>query len=292
LSPPPAPTATQQVAALAPGVADEASGIAASTGTPGAYFLVDDGTRSRQIAAVGTDGALLAEIAIEDMSTSNAEALAAGPCGAAPLPDGASGDGASAAGSCLFIGDIGDNRSRRDDVTIIRISEPDLADPPAEPVPADHWRYTYPDGPRDAESMLVDPAGAVIIVTKPDGGNTPTRMYRGDPGGGELAFLREFTPPEPQTRLRTMLTGNTVTDLTSAPGRVLLLTYDELTEYTAPDPAADITGFPTWPHHRLPVPALPQAEGVAAMLDSCGYVVASEAGPGGKHGSLGVVTCR
>ena len=158
-------------------------------------------------------------------------------------------------------------------------------------MPADQWRYTYPDGPHNAESMMVDADGAVIIVTKPDGGNTPTRMYRADPGGGELAFVREFTPPEPQVRLRTMFTGNIVTDLAAAPGRVLLLTYDELTEYTAPDPAADITGFPDWPHHRLPMPALPQAEGVTAMIDGCGYVVASEAGPGGKHGSLGVVSC-
>jgi len=285
VSTPAPPTATQQVVALAPGVADEASGITASTRTPGAYFLVDDATDNDHIVAVGADGAELAMIAVQDMLTSNAEALTAGPCGAAPLPDGAT------AVNCLFIGDIGDNRSRRDDITILRIGEPDLSDPPAEPVLADQWRYTYPDGPRDAEAMMVTPEGAVVIVTKPDGGNTPTRIYRGAPGGGELTFVSEFAPPEPQVRLRTMVTGNTVTDLAAAPGRVLLLTYDELTEYTAPDAAADITGFPDWPHHRLPVPSLAQAEGVTAMIDSCGYVVASEAGPGGKHGSLGVVSC-
>ena len=88
-----------------------------------------------------------------------------------------------------------------------------------------------------------------------------------------------------------MFTGNVVTDLAAAPGRVLLLTYDELTEYTAPDPAADITGFPDWPHHRLPMPDLPQAEGSPAMVEGCGYVVASEAGPGGDRGSLGIIRC-
>ncbi|MET0864902.1 MAG: hypothetical protein ABWZ98_11255 [Nakamurella sp.] len=282
---PAGPAVSQQVVPLAPGVADEASGIAASTGTPGAYFLVDDNTHTDHIVAVGTDGAVLATVQIEEMSTGNAEALAGGPCGGTPLRY-----GAPAADNCLFIGDIGDNGARREDVAIFRIGEPNLADPPTEPVLADNWRYTYPDGPQDAESMMVDANGSVIIVTKPDGGK-PTKLYRADPGGGELVLLREFTPPEPQVRLKTLFTGNVVTDLAAAPGRVLLLTYDELTEYTAPDPAADISNFPDWPHHRLPMPDLPQAEGVAAMVSGCGYVLASEAGPGGSSGSIGVVSC-
>ncbi|MEP6562372.1 MAG: hypothetical protein ABJD68_15005 [Nakamurella sp.] len=283
---PAGPTVTQQVVALAPGVADGASGIAASTGTPGAYYLVDDRTHTNHIVAVGTDGVVLADVQIEGMSASNAEALAGGPCGATPLRY-----GAPETSNCLFIGDIGDNNARRDDIAIFRIGEPDLSEPPTEPVPTDSWRYTYPDGPQNAESIMAAPDGSVVIVTKPAGGKEPSRMYRAEPGGGELVFLREFTPPDPQLRLKTLFTGNVVTDLAAAPGRVLLLTYDELTEYTAPDSAADITGFPDWPHHRLPMPALPQAEGIAAMVGGCGYVVASEAGPGGSNGALGVVSC-
>ncbi|MET0863782.1 MAG: hypothetical protein ABWZ98_05560, partial [Nakamurella sp.] len=85
VSTPAPPTATQQVVALAPGVADEASGITASNGTAGAYFLIDDATDNDHIVVVGADGAELAMIAVQDMSTSNAEALTSGPCGAAPL---------------------------------------------------------------------------------------------------------------------------------------------------------------------------------------------------------------
>ena len=85
------PTLTPTVVQLAPGVSDEASGIAASTSTPGAYFLIDDGTGTDSVAAVGSDGALLARIAVDGLSAGNAEALSAGSCGSNPLPDDATG---------------------------------------------------------------------------------------------------------------------------------------------------------------------------------------------------------
>ena len=81
--------------------------------------------------------------------------------------------------------------------------------------------------------MLVDPDGSLLIITKPKNG-APHRMYRGDPGGGELTFVREFRIPGSERPMRTILTGNVATDLAATPGRVLLLTYDDVHEYTAP----------------------------------------------------------
>ena len=277
------PVFTERVVQLPPGTVDEASGIAASVGNPGAYFLIDDGRDG--IFAVASNGSLLADIAVDGMSKVEAEALSGGECGSTP------GQG-SPADRCLYIGGIGDNASQREDIVVLRIAEPDLAAPPTEPVPADEWRYTYPDGPRDAESMMVAADGSIIIVTKPHQGQSPTRIYRGAPGGSELEFVREFTPPSPVIPLRTLFTGNVAVDTSAAPGRVLLLTYDEVQEYTAPDPTADITNFPDWPHHRLPMPSMPQAEGVSGEVEGCGYVVASEAGPGGDRGSLAFIGCN
>lgn len=280
------PTLTSVSVPLTAGVADEASGIAASTTTPGAYYLIDDGTGTDAVVAVGSDREQIASIEVDGAPLDNAEALTAGTCGSTPLPTG------DPAGSCLYIGDIGDNSERRDDITVIRFAEPDLAAPPAEPVPADEWRYTYPDGAHNAEAMLVDSDGSLIIVTKPPAkGALPHRMYRADPGGGELTFLREFGPPAAERPLKTLFTGNVVTDLAADPGRVLLLTYDDIQEYRAPDPAAALSSFPDWPHRALAMPAVPQAEGIAPAADGCGYTVASEAGPGGTKGWLGIVTC-
>jgi hypothetical protein len=280
------PTLTPTVVPLAPGVSDEASGIAASSSTPGAYFLIDDGTGTDSVAAVGTDGALLARIAVDGLSAGNAEALSSGTCGSSPLPDDTTGE------SCVYVGDIGDNATSRSDIAVYRFAEPDPSNPPTDPVPADEWRYSYPDGAQNAEAMLVDTDGSLIIVTKPPAqGGLPHRMYRAEPGGGELTFIREFSPPAATHPFRTLFTGNVVTDLATAPGGVLLLTYDDIQQYTAPDPTAPLSSFPDWPHHALPVPGLPQAEGITAMAGGCGYAVASEAGPGGKAGSLGIVSC-
>lgn len=283
---PTSPAITLRTVSLAPGVSDEASGVAASTTAPDRYFLIDDGTGTGDLAVVDGQGALVTRVELDGMSADNAEALAGGACGSIPLPDGASAE------NCLYIGDIGDNKERRDDIVIYRAAEPDLGgDPPATiDVPADEWNYTYPDGPHNAEAMLVEPDGSILVVTKPKN-NAPHRMYRGAPNGGELAFVREFTIPGSTRPLRTILTGNVATDLAAASGRVLLLTYDDVHEYTSPDPNAELSTFPDWPVRSLPFPQLPQAEGIVGAADGCGYVVASEAGPGGSAGSLGFATC-
>ncbi len=273
--------------ALSPRVADEASGLTIGTGGKGAYFLIDDGSGTTQVVAVDAAGQLLNRVAIAGMAAANSEALAAGPCGASPMPDGGSSE------TCLYVGDIGDNKEQRAHVSIFRFAEPDLAAPQQGPVPADQWVYRYPDGPHNAEAVLVDVDGSLLVVTKPAAGlgDLPHRMYRAAPGGGELTFVREFSPPPPERAGKTLFTGNVVTDLAATPGRVLLLTYDDVQEYTAPEPSAALSTFPDWPHQSRPLPAMPQAEGIAGASDGCGYAVASEGGPGGTHGWLAVVTC-
>ena len=276
---------TQSVVSLAPGVADEASGIAVATLTADTYFLIDDGTGTDEVVPVGGDGTVRARIAVDGMSADNAEALASGTCGPLPPPGGSG-------ASCLYVGDIGDNEERREDIAIYRFVEPDLSDPPDGPVAADDWRYTYPDGPHNAEALLLAPDGSLLVLTKPGDDDRPHLMYRAEPGGGELVLIREFRPPETDRSWLTLVTGNVVTDAVATPGRVLLLTYDAAHEYVAPDPAADPSAFPDWPQRRLEMPRLIQAEGIAGATDGCGYAVASEAGPGGASGALAVMTCQ
>ena len=282
---------------------DEASGLAASVTTPGAFFLVDDATGTSEIVAVAADGTLLARIDVAGMSAGNAEALAAGPCGTTSVATGAA---LPAEGPCLYVGDIGDH-VERPAIAVYRLAEPPLDGSDATvPAPADAWRYTYPDDPRDAEAMLVDADGSVLIIAKPDPGDGPVedpvdgtiahRMYRGRPGGGTLEFVREFRPPEPPLPLLSALVGNVVTDAASSPGRVLVLTYDQVLEYRAPAPgpggSVDLAGFPDWPSATLARPALGQTEGIAAAADGCGYAIAAEAGPAGGTATLAVATCR
>lgn len=277
---------------FAPGGANEASGVAAATGSPGAYFVVDDPTGTDGVVAVDGNGTLLARISVDGMSAGNAEALAAGTCGSTPIADNGAPPAADA--RCLYAGDIGDQIGR-DHVTIYRFAEPALSAPPNRPVPADAWQYTYPDQPQDAESLLVDTDGSLLIITKPAHKQRPVaahRVYRAEPGGGELQKVGEFSPPDPPLALQSLLTGNVVTDAAAMPGRVLLLTYDQVIEYTAPDPTAPLATFFSWPQHNLPKPEQIQSEGIAPTADGCGYAIVSEGGPGGGAGSIAVVPCR
>lgn len=268
---------------LPDGVAPESSGIAASATMPGVFFVVDDATNTDEIVAVRSDGSLVARIGVAGMSARNAEAVSAGPCG-------------SRAGRCLYVGDIGDNNAQRKSISVYRVDEPALTSPPAAPLPADRWRYTYPDGPHNAEAMVVMTDGSLLILTKsaPDatsGQVPPHRIYRAPAGGGPLTFVSSYRPPDPVTAVQSLFTGTVVTDASYTAGRMLLLTYDEIVEYRAPKPGADPATFPSWPHAALPAPAMIQSEGITADLSGCGYEVTSEEGPDGSRAGLAGVAC-
>ena len=63
----------------------------------------------------------------------------------------------------LYVADIGDNRERRDFVTIYFFDD---AAPGSAPVSYKSYDFSYPDGSHDAETLLVDGAGRLFIVTK------------------------------------------------------------------------------------------------------------------------------
>ena len=143
---------------------------------------------------------------------------------------------------------------------------------------------------------MVLPDGSMLVLTKsaPDAtsGQVPAhRIYRATAGGAVLTYLSAYRPPDPATAAQSLFTGTVVTDASYTAGRMLLLTYDEVIEYLAPTPGADPAGFPSWPHHELPAPAMIQSEGITADLTGCGYQVTSEEGPGGSRAALAGVAC-
>lgn len=246
------------------------SGLAASRRNPGLFYVVSDAAGTSDVVAVREDGTLVARTEVEGMSARNAEDLAVGSCG------GDTGD------SCLYVGDIGDHVGR-DDIVVYRVVEPDLTDPPAEAVAAEVLRFSYPDAASDAEALLVDDTGRPLIVTKATfdsdtGATGPTRLYRGGAGGGVLEFLGELDLPEPAAPVFAELVGNVVTGADSHDGKVLIRTYDDVLEYRADDPGADLATFPDWPVRSVPSPFQIQSEAVAYRVDGCGYLTTAEVG--------------
>jgi hypothetical protein len=116
----------------------------------------DSGDRPR-VFAVSHDGALLADIAIAGAQAIDWEDIAVG-----PAPGGR---------DALYLADTGDNDAARPEVDVYRVPEPDPAaggaGGPGASAPAARLALRYPDGPHDAEALLVDPrGGALVIVTK------------------------------------------------------------------------------------------------------------------------------
>lgn len=135
----------------------ESSGAAWSRRTPGLLWTHDD---SGQPVVFGVDsgGVERARVRVTGATNVNWEDIAQAAC---------------PAGSCLYVGDIGDNQARRPGITVYRVPEPDAT--AAATAPAEAFGATYPDGPQDAEAMFVL-GGAVYVATKGETG--PAGLYR------------------------------------------------------------------------------------------------------------------
>lgn len=140
--------------ALEPVELAEASGLAASAAAPGAYWSHNDGG-SATIFGLAQDGAALGRYAVLGAQHEDWEDIAVGPCGAADPC------------SCIYVADIGDNLATRAEIAVYRFPEPAPGIGGGQTAPVEAFTFTYAAGPRDAETLLVDPRdGSVWLVTK------------------------------------------------------------------------------------------------------------------------------
>jgi len=140
----------------------EISGIAASRQNPYVYWLHNDGDDGKIFAVRATGklaGVIDCPVAVEDV-----EDVTIGP---GPV------DGVD----YLYLGDVGDNRSSRREIQVLRFVEPKLSGDGA--IDVDHVariRLMYPDTPHDAEALLVDPVTRdLYVITKE---LSRARLYR------------------------------------------------------------------------------------------------------------------
>ncbi len=228
-------------------------------------WAMADGGRRVQVHRIDPDSCAVLDTRSEAVDPSDAEDLARGPDGG------------------LWVGDIGDNELRRTTVAVIEL-------PAAGP--ARLYRLTYPDGPHDAEALLVDAAGRPVVVVKDASG--PAGVYRTEarPTGvgptplirvGELVLPPSDTPGGPIGGLGSrVVTGAAAT----ADGRVVALrSYTDAWLFAVPDgdvPAA-LGGRPV----RVPLPNEPQGEAIA--FQPSGALVSGSETRGGTPGELVVI---
>ena len=211
--------------------------------------------------------------------------------GATDWEDIAAGPGPRSSESYLYVGDIGDNAGRRPSVVVYRVPEPDIGDRVGAAsaggaaggrggttAPAEALRLRYPDGPHDAEALLVHPAtGDLYIVTK----------------GAEPGVYKAAAPLSPSATVvltlvsrlaaaETILDRITGGDVSPDGRRVILSKYLDGEELELPAGVSAATGFDAiWSRPPLTVDlgARLQGESAAYRLDGRAVLATSE-GPG------------
>jgi hypothetical protein len=123
----------------------ESSGLARSNRHAGVFYTHNDRGSPPQLFAVDQSGTrAVLEL---DVTAIDWEDIAS-------TPDGR-----------LWVADIGDNEGIRSSVEIVVVEEPDVL--VSANLPATTYTLRYPDGPHDAEALLVDPVSDLVqIVTK------------------------------------------------------------------------------------------------------------------------------
>lgn len=153
---------------------NEASGLAYGRERAGVWFTHNDSGGQPELYAFELGGTYIGAHPVEGAAFGDWEALSQGPC-----PDG---------GSCLYIGDVGDNPRARPYVTVYAVREPAEGEPAAVIAT---WNVTYPDAQaRDSEALLVHPlTGRIDLVTKEDADSCGVYRFPAEPTGDDLGSL-------------------------------------------------------------------------------------------------------
>jgi hypothetical protein len=243
---------------------DQASGLVASRVNPGVLWTHNDAGDSARIFAIDTQGNRLGTYTLSGGSHVDYEDIGTGP---GPVTN----------VQYLFVGDIGDNNASRSKIVIYQVPEPPVYLRQASNTVSAGLKgvravaLVYPDGPRDAEAMLVDPlSGDVFIVSKGQGVSrvyTVTKAQLDAGGTNTLSFVREIFFDEPS--------GGAV----SPDGREIILRQEDYAQLWTREPGESIGDAlgrdPVW----VPVVGRttePNGEAVCFDAEGRGYFTVSD----------------
>jgi hypothetical protein len=247
---------------------NESSGIVASRTVPGLYWTHNDSGDGPFVYAFDRTGADRGKWRVKGASAIDWEDIAAGP-------------GPIRGQSYLFLGDIGDNERNRKEVVVYRVPEPKAGAPGLrETPPAKAIHLRYPDGPHDAEALLVHPVtGTMYIVTKARGKDRETLVFRTKAPDYPALLERVASLHMPEESDFTLVIGRiTGGDIAPDGRRLVLCDYFRAYEAVLPQSA----GFEEiWkqPFQPVEIGKRRQGEGICYRLDGRALLATSEGRP-------------
>lgn len=239
----------------------ESSGLAASIIDPGRLWTHNDSANAPVVYCIELDGRACGEVTVTNAIARDWEDIAVGP-------------GPDESLIYLYVGDIGDNAISEETITIYRFPEPQPGADRSIDVEAQAIRLSYPDGPHDAETLLVHPrTGDLYIVTKEE----VSGVYKASP-----PFTTDSTMM--LDRVAQFSIFDTLSDRTggaiSPDGRrVVVSTYVNAFEFVLPDGEAMFDAIWSQEPLRVPIGPLSQAEGITYSVDGR-EIIATEEGLG------------
>lgn len=237
----------------------ELSGLAASARHPGIFWAHNDSGNAFRVYAMEDTGKIRATLTLTGATAKDLEDIAVGPC-----------EPRAEAPPCLYLADIGDNFEQREQVRLFRLAEPEqLAD---ASLPVETLAFTYPDGPHNAESLIIDArSGRLAVITK-----TPDSL-------GDVYALDGLRPNETvkAKKLGTLHAPQDVDRLTTGAAlhpsgeRLLLRTYTRVWEVRRPQ-AQRLEDLIVGQVAEVPGASQAQAEAIAFTPGGRGYLLGSE----------------
>lgn len=214
----------------------ESSGLTRSTYKRHVLFTHNDSGDGPRVFAVGHGGRTRAVLTIKHAKARDWEDMSRGPR------------------HTLWVGDIGDNAGRRSTIQVYRFREPKNLR--SRTMRSTRFRFVYPDGPRDAEGLMVNPqTGRIYIVSK-------------EPRGTVYVAPRKLSTTRVNRLIKVRRAPATVTAADFAPGgkAFALATYSSVYLYP---------GLRKRPSKR-PAPQRDQGESISFSRNGKGIFLGSE----------------
>ena len=233
----------ERVATITDDRVPESSGLAVSPSDRSLLYTINDSDNTAAIYAIDrSTGDVVGETTVGGYDLSDTEALGMGSDGT------------------LWVADIGDNSANRSDIALYAFPEPGRGDSTVTPT---RFPLRYPNGPQDAEALLVKPRTHRILI-----------VSKGVTDGSVYAAPRKLRADRPNDlrRVRRADAPGLVTDGSFTPDgdRVVLRTYGNVVVYDAQ----------TWDETSSDgLPAQRQGESMAVDRDGKSILIGTEGLP-------------
>ena len=184
----------------------------------------------------------------------------------------------------LWLADIGDNLATRSSVVVYEVAEPGASAAGGTVPVRNRWTLQYPDGPRDAETLLVDPETSRAVLVSKDAAAGRSRAYRVPAAGSGVL---EALAPLDVKALGGGAFGRpswSVTGGATSPDRraVVLRTYLGAWVW-ASSPAEPLAAVLARPPEQLEIPLGRQAEAMSFTRSGSGVWITSEGAAAPLH---------